>query len=123
MLAGTDGSERAEEAVRRAAQLASATGAALDLVYVIDTSRPRDDADVEPKAEAVLHRAKAIAARTVPASARVVAGDPAEALVEEATEHASMRSASARTPGSSAGGSASGGSPHMSSGTPPARSW
>jgi hypothetical protein len=34
-----------------------------------------------------------------------------------------MRSASARTPGSSAGGSASGGSPHMSSGTPPARSW
>jgi nucleotide-binding universal stress UspA family protein len=88
MLAGTDGSERPEEAVRRAAQLASATGAALDLVYVIDTSRPRDEADVEPKAEAVLHRAEAIAARTVPAGARVVAGDPAEALVEEATDQA-----------------------------------
>jgi len=77
ILAGTDGSHRAEEAVGRAAQLASVTGAALDLVYVIDTSRPHDDADVEPKAEAVLHRAEAIAARSLPASAKVVAGDPA----------------------------------------------
>jgi universal stress protein E len=83
ILAGTDGSERAEEAVGRAAQLASVTGAALDLVYVIDTGRPHD-ADVEPKAEAVLHKAEAIAARSLPASAKVVAGDPAEALVEEA---------------------------------------
>jgi universal stress protein E len=87
ILAGTDGSERAEEAVGRAAQLASVTGAPLDLVYVIDTGRPHD-ADVEPKAEAVLHRAEAIAARSLPARARVVAGDPAEALVEEATDDA-----------------------------------
>jgi universal stress protein E len=87
ILAGTDGSQRAEEAVGRAAQLASVTGAALDLVYVIDTGRPHD-ADVEPKAEAVLHKAEAIAARSLPASAKVVAGDPAEALVEEATDHA-----------------------------------
>jgi nucleotide-binding universal stress UspA family protein len=90
ILAGTDGSERAEEAVGRAAQLASVTGAPLDLVYVIDTSRPHDDAEVEPKAEAVLQRAEAIASsmRSVPASTRVVAGDLAEALVEEATDHA-----------------------------------
>jgi nucleotide-binding universal stress UspA family protein len=66
------------------------TGAPLDLVYVIDTSRPHDDAEVEPKAEAVLQRAEAIASSTgsVSASTRVVAGDPAEALVEEATDHA-----------------------------------
>ena len=90
ILAGTDGSERAEEAVGRAAQLASVTGAPLDLVYVIDTSRPHDDAEVEPKAEAVLQRAEAIASsmRSVPASTRVVAGDLAEVLVEEATDHA-----------------------------------
>lgn len=90
ILAGTDGSERAEEAVGRAAQLASVIGAPLDLVYVIDTSRPHDDAEVEPKAEAVLQRAEAIASSTgsVSASTRVVAGDPAQALVEEATDHA-----------------------------------
>jgi nucleotide-binding universal stress UspA family protein len=66
------------------------TAAPLDLVYVIDTSRPHDDAEVEPKAEAVLQRAEAIASSTgsVPASTRVVAGDPAEALLEEATGHA-----------------------------------
>jgi nucleotide-binding universal stress UspA family protein len=43
---------------------------------------------VEPKAEDLLHRAEAIAARSVPASTKVVAGDPAEALVEEAADHA-----------------------------------
>jgi len=89
ILAGTDGSERAEVAVRRAARLASVTGAALDLVYIIDTSRPHDDAEVEPKAEAALQRAEAIASTgSVPASTRVVAGDPAEALLEEAADHA-----------------------------------
>jgi universal stress protein E len=88
ILAGTDGSDRAEEAVRRAAQLASVTGASLDLVYVIDTGRAHDDAEMEPKAEAVLRRAETIAARSVPASTKVVAGDPAEALAEEAADHA-----------------------------------
>jgi nucleotide-binding universal stress UspA family protein len=85
ILAGTDGSERAKEAVGRAAQLASVTGAALDVVYVIDTSRPHDDA----KAEAALNRAEAIAPTgSVPASTRVVAGEPAEALLAEAADHA-----------------------------------
>jgi nucleotide-binding universal stress UspA family protein len=87
ILAGTDGSDRAEEAVRRAAQLASVTGASLDLVYVIDTSRPHDDAEVEPKAEAVLHGAEAITSRSVAASTKVVAGDPDEALLQEAADH------------------------------------
>lgn len=88
ILAGTDGSERAEEAVRRAAQLASATGATLDVAYVIDTKRPHD-AEVEPEAEAALQRAEAIASKEgVAATTKVVAGDPAEALLEEAADHA-----------------------------------
>ncbi len=88
ILAGTDGSERAEEAVGRAAQLASVTGAALDLVYVIDTRRPHD-AELEPEAEVVLQRAEAIASKEdVAASTKVVAGDPAEALLKEAADHA-----------------------------------
>src|SRR6266540_3026204 len=89
ILAGTDGSQRAEEAVGRAAQLASVIDAALDLVYVIDTSRPHDDAEVEPKAEAALQRAEAIASTgIVRASTRIVAGDPAEALLDETADHA-----------------------------------
>jgi nucleotide-binding universal stress UspA family protein len=88
ILAGTDGSARAEDAVARVADLASVTGAALDLVYVIDTSRPHDDAEVEPKAEVALQRAAEAIASTegVPAITRVVAGDSAEALLEEAAD-------------------------------------
>jgi universal stress protein E len=88
ILAGTDGSERAQEAVGRAAQLASLTGASLDLVYVIDTNRPHGDAEVEPKAEASLQRAEATASTTgVSVSTKVVAGEPAEAILEEAVDH------------------------------------
>ena len=90
ILAGTDGSERAEVAVGRAAQLVSVTGAALDLAYVIDTKRPHD-VDVEPKAEAALQRAEVIASKEgVAATTKVVAGDPAEALVGEAVDHAAV---------------------------------
>jgi nucleotide-binding universal stress UspA family protein len=88
ILAGTDGSERAEEAVGRAARLASLTGAALDLAYVIDTKRPHDK-EVEPKVEAALQRAETLASKEgVVATTKVVAGDPAEALVGEAVDHA-----------------------------------
>lgn len=87
ILAGMDGSKRAEEAVGRAAQLASVSGAALDLAYVIDTKRPHD-VEVEPKAEAALQRAEAIASKEgVAATTKVVAGNPAEVLVEEAADH------------------------------------
>jgi nucleotide-binding universal stress UspA family protein len=89
ILAGTDGSERAEEAVGRAVQLATLTGASLDLVYVIDTNRPLGDAEVEPKAEAALEKGEAIgSAMGVSISTKVVAGEPAEALLEEAARHA-----------------------------------
>jgi universal stress protein E len=88
ILAGTDGSNRAEEAVGRAAQLASVIGAALDVVYVIDTNWPHDEAAEEPKADAALHRAAAIAqARNVSATTRVVAGDPIQVLLEGAADH------------------------------------
>ena len=87
ILAGTDGSKRAEEAVGRAAQLASVSGAALDVAYVIDTKRPHDP-EVEPTAEAALQRAEAIASKEgVAATSKVVAGDPAEVLVKEAADH------------------------------------
>ena len=89
ILAATDGSERAEEAVGRAAQLASLTGASLDLVYVIDTNRPLGDAEVEPKADTALQKGEATASKTdVSVSTKVVAGEPAEALLQEAIDHA-----------------------------------
>ena len=89
ILAATDGSERAEEAVGRAAQLASLTGASLDLVYVIDTNRPLGDAEIEPKADAALQKGEATASKTdVSVSTKVVAGEPAEALLQEAIDHA-----------------------------------
>jgi nucleotide-binding universal stress UspA family protein len=85
--AGTDGSERAEEAVGRAAQVASVTGAALDVAYVIDTKRPHD-VEPGPKAEAALQRAEAVASKEgVAATSKIVAGDPVDALIEEASDH------------------------------------
>lgn len=86
MLAGTDGSPRAEEAVRQAARLAAATGASLEVVFVLDTGRdhPRD---VEPEAEAVLARASELATTAgIAAEARILVGDPGAALVEEAAQ-------------------------------------
>jgi nucleotide-binding universal stress UspA family protein len=83
ILAGTDGSERAEETVRQAARLASATGAVLEVVFVLDSGRPHDDAEGE--ADGVLGRGAAIAqAEGITADARMVPGDPATALLEEA---------------------------------------
>jgi len=84
VLAGTDGSPRAEEAVRQAARLAAAAGASLEVAFVVDTGRDHPQ-DVEPEAEALLARASELAAaagRT--ADARILVGDPGTALVEEA---------------------------------------
>jgi nucleotide-binding universal stress UspA family protein len=87
ILAGTDGSERAEEALRQAARLASTTGGTLMVAYVIDTGRPHD-ADLEGKADVALQRAESICTKeNVPVTSRVLAGDPAGALVEEASDH------------------------------------
>ena len=87
VLAGVDGSERAEEAARQAGRLAAASGASLDLVYVVDTHHAHD-ADVEAEAEGALDRAAARARDAgVQPRPRIVAGNPAEVLVAEAREH------------------------------------
>lgn len=87
VLVGTDGSPRAEEAARQAVRLASALGASLEFVFVVDTTRPHRE-DVEAEGEAALARVVRLAADVgVQAPSRLVAGDPAEALVEEAAEH------------------------------------
>lgn len=87
IVAGTDGSERAEEAVRQAARFAGLFGASLELVYVVDTGRPHGD-EVEAEAEAALGRAAGIAGEgSVEAVSRILGGHPADVLVEEAVEH------------------------------------
>jgi nucleotide-binding universal stress UspA family protein len=85
VLAGIDGSQRSQEAARQAARLAKATGATLEVVYVVDTGRPHHE-DVEREAESALARASALAAEAgVAADQRILAGDPARALLEEAS--------------------------------------
>ncbi len=87
VLVGTDGSARAEEAARQGARIASALGAAFDLVYVVETDRPHDT-DVGSEAEAALERAAARARESgIDTVGRIVAGDAADALVAEAREH------------------------------------
>lgn len=81
VLAGVDGSERAVEAARQAARLASAAGARLIVAYVIE-DRPYEEGD----AERALEAASAVA-RTAGADpeARILTGDDAgDALVGEA---------------------------------------
>jgi nucleotide-binding universal stress UspA family protein len=86
ILIGTDGSARAEEAARQGARIAAALGAALDIVYVVETDRPHDT-DVEPEAEAALERAMEEAKGFgIVADARILAGDPDQVLVTEARD-------------------------------------
>lgn len=85
VLAGTDGSARADEAVRQGARLASATGATLEVVFVVDTGRAHAK-DVETEAETALARASETAtALGLRADTRILVGDPGAALVEEAS--------------------------------------
>jgi len=87
VLAGTDGSPRAEEAARQGARLARALGASLEIAFVVDTSEPHR-ADVEAEAEAALARAAAVASAVgVEAATRVLAGEPAPTLLQEAATH------------------------------------
>jgi len=87
VLAATDGSPRAEEAARQAARLCVATGAPLEVVFVVDTTHPHQ-ADVEAEGEAALARAARVVGEVgVQAPTRLVAGEPAGAIVEEAREH------------------------------------
>ena len=84
ILAGTDGSERALEAVRQAAAFAAAVEAGLILVHVIDSGRAQDvDVDVERDADEALEAASAIARSLgVVPDARILTGDPSVALLE-----------------------------------------
>jgi nucleotide-binding universal stress UspA family protein len=91
IVAGTDGSLGAEEAVRQAARLAAVTGAELEVVYVFDRSRPpgpfRDPETELARAEQALEEAARIADKEeVEASVRVLVGDPATMLVHRASE-------------------------------------
>jgi nucleotide-binding universal stress UspA family protein len=86
VLAGTDGSPRADEAVRQGARLASVTGAALEIAFVVDTGRAHRE-DVEREAEAALARGSDLASELgLAADVRILAGDPAATLVAEAVE-------------------------------------
>ena len=87
ILAATDGSPRAEEAARQAVRLTGALGASLEFLFVVDTGHPQVS-DVEAEGEAALARVARLAAEAgIQAPTRLVAGQPAKSLVEEATEH------------------------------------
>jgi nucleotide-binding universal stress UspA family protein len=87
ILAGTDGSERATEAVRRAARIGALVGSPLDVVFVIDTHHSHD-ADVEREADAALATAEEAArAERADVRVRIVGGDPGQALIDEALQH------------------------------------
>jgi nucleotide-binding universal stress UspA family protein len=80
VLAGVDGSERASEAARQAALLASAAGAHLIVAYVIE-DRPYE----EGTAERALGAASAAArAAGVDPEERILTGDAGDALAEDA---------------------------------------
>lgn len=87
VVAGTDGSPRSLVAAHQGAHLAAAFGGTLDLLYVLDTRQPRDDADREREGERALS-AVVEAARSVGVvpEARVLVGDPAAVLTEIAGE-------------------------------------
>ncbi len=88
VLAGADGSERAVEAVRRAARIAALTSAPLDVVFVVDTHHAHDDEDVRREAEEALAVAEEAArAERADVRVRVAVGDPAQTLIDEALEH------------------------------------
>ncbi|MEX0753761.1 MAG: universal stress protein [Actinomycetota bacterium] len=87
VLVGSDGSDRAAVAVAQGARIAALTGAQLDLVFVLDVGRPHDG-ELEAEALSVLDEAvdlaRAFGAEGTPS---VIAGEPARALVQEASDH------------------------------------
>ena len=80
VLAGVDGSERASEAARQAARLASAAGAHLIVAYVIE-DRPYEEGTAERALEAASAAARPAG---VDPEARILTGDAGDALAEEA---------------------------------------
>src|SRR3954470_12283627 len=88
ILAGTDGTPRAEEAVRQAARLAAVTGAHLEVVFVAHPAVPGlggVGAARLAEADAALERARLAAEPAgVAADVRVLVGEPARMLAVEA---------------------------------------
>jgi nucleotide-binding universal stress UspA family protein len=80
VLAGVDGSERANEAARQAARLASAAGAQLIVAYVIE-DRPYEEGDAERALEAASAAARAAG---VDPEERILTGDAGDVLAEDA---------------------------------------
>jgi hypothetical protein len=117
VLTGVDGSERASEAARQAALLASAVRAQLIVAYVIE-DRPYEEGDAERALEA------ASAARPAGADpeARIRPATPATPSSRRPNATASISCASGRTRGCSAARSGSVTSPGRSCAMPHARS-
>ena len=99
LVVGTDGSETAQEAVRRAAELAKATGARLEIVSAyapVAKSRLRAEAVEAPKdlawaispredVDATLEAAREIS-EGVETAVHARQGDPADAILDVAEE-------------------------------------
>lgn len=82
ILVGTDGSERAREAVRQASVLSQAVHARLILAHVLE-DRPYEEGQPERILEGAAEAARSAGAD---AETRFLTGDPADAIVKEA-EH------------------------------------
>ena len=100
LVVGTDGSETADEAVRKAADLARTSGANLHIVSAYEPVAParlREEAVEVPKdlewainprqdVDATLERAKGIAGDGVEVQTYARQGDPADAILDVAEE-------------------------------------
>jgi nucleotide-binding universal stress UspA family protein len=84
ILAGADGSQRANEAVRQASLLAAAVHAQLILAHVIE-DRPYEEGEPERTLESAAAVARATGADP---ETRFLTGEPAEAMVKEAERDA-----------------------------------
>jgi len=97
IVVGTDGSQSAEAAVRRAAEIAKGTGVRVDLVTAypdvatyretISSSAKADPIDLRQVAESVLAReARALEDEGVEVMTHAGEGDPAEVIIDVAQE-------------------------------------
>src|SRR6266508_591237 len=90
ILAGTDGSPNAEEAVRQAARLASLTGADLEVVHVRHAPGPLSSGDHAAETtrgeEALAEAARIAAKESGPVETRLLTGDVVPLLGREARE-------------------------------------
>jgi len=100
LVVGTDGSQTADEAVRKAAELAGTAGAELHIVSAYEPVAParlREEAVEAPKdiewainpredVDATLERAKGIAGEGVTVEVHARQGDPADAILDVAEE-------------------------------------